>query len=131
MTPEKDRSINRCGRLRRHPIIPVMLRALFVRPAVVVASLLLASAAAGCGPMPFAPAPSPTKTASGSSGSAQRATVVHCLQSHGVSLQPGATDKQVRSAFAALPAAQRQSVFAACASTLPSKLRQQFQAQMG
>jgi hypothetical protein len=103
------------------------------RSSLLVASLGVSAAiaAAGCGPLPAAPAPSPTATAGGSSGGAQRAPVVDCLQGHGVSLPPGATDKQVRAAFAALPAAQQQTVFAACASALPAKLRQQLQARMG
>jgi hypothetical protein len=105
----------------------------FARSLLLVASLgaSVAIAMASCGPMPAAPAPSPTAKANGSSGSAQRAAVADCLQSHGMSLPPGANDKQVRSAFTALPAAEQQRVFAACSSTLSSKLRQQLQAQMG
>jgi phospholipase C len=55
------------------------------------------------------------------------AAVVACLTAHGVTVPASATPAQFRAAFLALPPAQQRRVYAACASTLPAKLRQRLQ----
>jgi phospholipase C len=58
------------------------------------------------------------------------AAVVKCLRAQGVALPATATRAQLRAGFLALPRAQQPRAFAACASTLPAKLRQRLQRYM-
>jgi len=67
-------------------------------------------------------------TAAGPSRSAKRAAVVLCLTSHGMDVPVAATARQIRAAVVALPVAQQQSLFTACASLLPPTLREKLQA---
>jgi len=67
-------------------------------------------------------------TAAGPSRSAKRAAVVQCLTSHGMAVPVAATARQIRAAVVALPVAQQQSLFTACASLLPPTLREKLQA---
>jgi phospholipase C len=59
---------------------------------------------------------------------AARARIVACLNNNGVTIPTGATRAQIAAAFLALPSAQQRSVYKACASTLPPKLRQRLKA---
>ena len=88
--------------------------------------------AAGCGGSPATSATSagsPTaKAGKGSKTSAPApADVISCLNSHGMSIPAGATTRQVKLAYSALPAAQQQSVSNACSSLLPAKFWQKVQ----
>ena len=105
-------------------------------------SVLLATAlaagitatAAGCGASPPAAAPATTSAApsasaaSGSPASTKLAGVVSCLQAHGMAISSGATSKEVKATYRALPPAQQLSDFSACGSLLPANLRQKIQA---
>jgi hypothetical protein len=108
----------------------------FIRSLLLAAGLAVcvATTAAGCGgsstPTTSAGSPSPAKKPAPSSGSAQLPAVVSCFKSQGVAIPDGATDKQVRATFMALPKTQQQTVFAACASTLPPNLRQKLQTRV-
>lgn len=95
----------------------------------------LALSATGCAspshPAATTSAPrAPTTTLAGASTSAERAVVATCVEAHGMTVPDGATARELRAAFATLPAAQQHSVFAACASLLPGRLRLKLQAQM-
>jgi hypothetical protein len=72
--------------------------------------------------------PSGTPLATGVSGKGNpgflSASVTACLKTHGAALPAGATAKQVRNAFRALPLAKQQSAFTACESLLPVLVRQ-------
>ena len=71
----------------------------------------------------------PTRaTAPRTPSSRQRlAAVVRCLETQGVTVPATATPAQFRAAFLALSRSQQLRVYAACAPTLPAKLRQRIQ----
>ena len=85
--------------------------------------------AAGCGGTPAASA-SPPGAKAGKTRPPVPADVVSCLNGHGMSVPAGATAKQVESDLSAMPAGQQQSVYFACSSLLPAKLRQKIQARL-
>jgi phospholipase C len=109
------------------PHAPVLLP---VHPKTTLTGTPSPSHPATAKPTTSSTAPSTATTLAGSSGSGQLAGVVNCLRTHGVATPDGATAKQVRAGFAALPKAEEQSVFTACASSLPPKLRQKLQARI-
>jgi hypothetical protein len=92
----------------------------------------VAVTAAGCGGSTVASASLPGAKAGKASktGPPVPANVISCLDSHGMSVPAGATTELVKSAFNALPAAQRQNTYNACGSLLPAKLRQKIQARL-
>ena len=92
----------------------------------------LAVTVAGCGGSPAASAGAPgAKAGKGAkAGNPAPASVISCLNSHGMSLAAGATTEQVKSAFTALPVPQQQRAYSACGSLLPVKFRQRIQARL-
>jgi hypothetical protein len=104
--------------------------------AVIVLALSAASGvavtAAGCGGPTVASARQPAAKAGKApkTSAPAPASLITCLNSHGVSIPAGAGNKQVKSAFKTLPAAQQQSAYTACGSLLPAKLRQKIQARL-
>lgn len=69
---------------------------------------------------------SPAAIPSGSQANAALlASVINCLQSHGLTVADGAQLKQVKDAYKVLPIAQQQRDFTACGPLLPPTFRQQ------
>jgi phospholipase C len=71
---------------------------------------------------PTAAAPAP-----GAASTSQLSTAIACFNAHGMALPAEATTKQVKGALKALSGPNRQSLFTACASHLPPKVRQKLQ----
>ena len=71
-----------------------------------------------------------TARPAGSKGGSGLTAVINCLKTQGVVIPDSATRAQLKAAFAALPRTQRQSVYIACASTLPTKLRQKIRTRI-
>jgi hypothetical protein len=94
------------------------------RSAVSALAVLSLGAAAGAGLAGCGGSASPAASPSRSPGNGKLASVIGCLDAHGLHMPAGSTAPQLRSDLASLPAAQRQRDFDACASQLPARIRQ-------
>jgi hypothetical protein len=82
----------------------------------------------GCGSSPPAAATTPNSPDSHTGQSL--ASVIGCLNTHGMTVPSGATARQVESDFKALSGTQRQSVFNACESVMSTKVRQRISGRL-